>query len=79
MMYPIESEYQNEEELRETIDARIKFHNDYLNPDLVVSDETKKLSELKNEFLVKYELTSDGEKSYLVKGFTQIGMVDPFP
>ena len=53
-MYPVHSEYHNLEELKQTIDNRMNFHNDYINPDFIVSKETQKHAELMTNFLVKY-------------------------
>jgi len=80
-MFPRESEYYDREELKEIIETRIKYHNDFENPNLKVTAFTEDMATLSKEFLSRYGFKDKISelKGFNINSFTQIGLEDPWP
>ena len=67
--------------LKEIIEQRMRYHNDFFNENLKITAETMDKSGIKTDMLVKYKLadTLTELTNYNVNSFTQIGLEDPFP
>lgn len=72
-MYPVDNEYQDNEnnELLEIIEERIKYMQSIADKDHFPSSETVLLAEISPDFLIKYDLESKATdlKPYHINSF----------